>query len=146
MRGKLFLLLLVVFLVSGFTFSQQQTAPTAPDKLSRTEALGLIRTINTAEATANTSQQRYVSLETLLQNLAKLKSQYGIVLTNSDSATVKNYKLSLLVSEGGKHFKVSLQPQAGSCYSLFSDDSFVIYEGQPVGGNPTECFADEARK
>jgi hypothetical protein len=46
---------------------------------------------------------------------------------------VKNYKVSVVASADGKHFRVSLKPADNCGASFFVDESWLIYEGSMIG-------------
>jgi len=53
-----------------------------------------------------------------------------INVVDTHSATIKDYRLSVVPSADGQHFQLSLLTKSGCGYSLFTNESFVIYEAK----------------
>jgi hypothetical protein len=139
MRLKFAGILIALFVLCGGTvLFAQVNAPESSAKLSRAEALSLTRTLGTMEATAQAQVGSFLSLEQLFQpaQFKKLKDQ--VTLTDSCSGTVKDYKISVVVSADGKHFRVSLKSTEHCNGSFFVDESFIIYEGNAIGCDEKE--------
>ena len=105
------------------------------ERLGKAEALDTIRALNTAEVTEFMQHKAYLSLGQAIQNL-KWKNDLTIkhinVPSESLSAAVKDYQISLTVSADGKYYMVRLTPDstAPDCAAgWFSDPSGVIYSG-----------------
>jgi hypothetical protein len=129
--GICVILLAVVLLATGWV---NRSAQDSPNRLSQQQAVALVRTINTAEAETFFKTQSYASMEKLLQYRSFQEQQNLLVPTDAFSGTVKNYKLSLVASEDGKHYLVGLAPAEQKCdAALFSSESGVIYAAKPIG-------------
>jgi hypothetical protein len=104
----------------------------APDSVSPDDAVALIRLINIVQAEhIATRGTGFGSLEEVLNHRSFIRPENLKVAGNT--ATFKNYTLSLATAEDGKQFKVFLVPQSGCGRAYFSDDSFLIYEGRAFG-------------
>ena len=120
MKVKLLLVMFVLSGLTGITLSVAQTnSKESTDQLSQSEALGLIRRINTIEAEMKLKGQSYGSLEGLLKEPRFQQRQFAIDVDDSSSGSLKNYKMSVVVSADGQHYQVSLRPAQG-CVMLFS--------------------------
>ena len=53
--------------------------------------------------------------------------------SDSSSATVRDYQLTVVASPDGQHFQMSLVPKSGCGYSLFTNENWVIYEAKAMG-------------
>ncbi|MDT7602894.1 MAG: hypothetical protein QOF61_891 [Acidobacteriota bacterium] len=119
---------IIALLLGGLTLHAAQTASQQDAaRLSQRQALGLVRTFNTAEAMLKLNGGKYGSLEDLLKVNYMRRSEFA--MSDDFAAGVKDYKLSVVVSADGQHYQVSLRPEAGCGYALFSSDAAVIYEG-----------------
>jgi hypothetical protein len=49
------------------------------------------------------------------------------------TARFKDYSLMVIPSADRQHFQLSLVPKSGCGYSLFTNESFVIYEAKALG-------------
>ena len=132
MKLRIAPLLPALLFFGGLTLHVAQTGAQEPaDQLSPRQALGLMRTFNTAQAQAKFKTGRYDSLEGLLK--AGYLSPKQLAASDDSTAAVKNYKLALVVSADGLHYQVSLRPAQACGYSLFSSEAAVIYEGYGLG-------------
>jgi len=117
------------------------TPPQEPaEHLSQGEGYGLVRTVNTAEAEYLASRQSYGNLEEVLgQRMFHPPAAHISVPTAADafSGTVKDYKLTVIPSQGERHYSVSLVRADRLCGpAYFSDESAVIYTGVALGCPP----------
>ena len=105
------------------------------DQLSSRQALNLVRTMATVEATIKMKRSSYGSI----QDAIALGQSYGdfkdvaISSTDSSSATLKDYRISLVASADGQHFQISLRPISGCGVSFFTNESGPIYQGNALG-------------
>jgi len=128
------LAVVVVFVLAGVGMGIGRTIQqSAPDPLSASEALRIMRTLGTAEAESFLTEQKYMSVEQLVRHRAFSTRQPAIVLNDASSGTIKNYRLSVVVSSDDKHFTAALVPIEGCGTALFSDEAALIYQGQVLG-------------
>ena len=102
------------------------------DQLSSAEALRLVRSLSTIEAEKKNSEQSFVSLQKLLPRVMPRQLQ-EIQVVDTHTATIRGYKLTVVPSPDGQHFQLSLVPKSDCGYSLFTNESFVIYEAKALG-------------
>ena len=127
-----FATIFAALLLCGFTpHAAQTTAQPDAVLLSHGQALGLVRTFNTAQAMLKTTAGKYGSLEDLLKVNYLSRKQFA--MTDDFAAGVKDYKLAVVVSSDGQHYQVSLRPVLDCGYALFSSDAAIIYEGAGIG-------------
>lgn len=120
--------------LSGITIPIVKTHSQAlADQLSSNEALSLVRALSTTEAEKKATEQSFVSLQKLLQHRVMQRRLPEINVLDTHSATIRDYKLSVVPSADGQHFQLSLVPKSGCGYSLFTNESFVIYEAKALG-------------
>lgn len=114
------------------------------EQLSDREAVSLVRTANTAEATFRARANAFANLDKLVEQgffqrpnprSASYSPSILPTLVDATSGTVKDYKFSVVVSEDGNHYSISLMPtQPSGCrLSLFSNEAGVIYRGWALG-------------
>jgi hypothetical protein len=128
----LFLGMLAV--LSGITIPILQTRSQAmTNQLAASEAVNLVRLISTIEGEKKATEQSFVSLQKLLQHRVMQSRLREINIVDVDSATIKDYRLSVVPSADGQHFELSLVPKSGCGYSLFTNESFVIHEAKAPG-------------
>ena len=129
-----FIVVAVVSVISavGLTVGKAMQQPKSGE-LSSSDALRTMRAIDTAEANGFHSESNYLSLDQLVRQRLVSADKLGLVLSDSSSATMKNYKVSVVVSTDGKHFAAALVPNDGCGTALFSDESYLIYEGRVLG-------------
>lgn len=134
MKHQLLPTLAILAALSGITIPVLKTHSQAtPAQLSSTEALSLVRTLSTTEAETKATEQSFVSLEKLLQHRAMQRRLREIAVLDAHSATIRDYNLSVVPSSDGQHFQLSLAPKSGCGYSLFTNESLVIYEAKALG-------------
>jgi hypothetical protein len=102
------------------------------DQLSSKQALALVRTLSSTEATLKGMGSGYGSLKDALK-LGQLEKSFSIVAIDNSSATVKDYRISVAATADGKHFQISLHPASGCGVSFFTNESGVIYQGIALG-------------
>lgn len=108
-------------------------ALSAPEEtsLSEADAFGLVRTVNTAQAMSLMKDRAYPSLHELVQGGSL--QRFGPVMNGADSATIKDYQLTVIVSHDRQHYSAALIP-ANSCgLAIFSSDRAVIYRAKALG-------------
>ena len=134
MKIKLVLGVAVLFGLGGATLPLTRTnAQETAVQLTHKDALGLVRTVNTIQATKSVGGGRYGSLGDILRKDGSLPLQREIILSDDSSGSVRDYKLSVVVSGDGRRYQVSLRPAAGCGIAFFSGESGVIYEGRGLG-------------
>ena len=102
-------------------------------RLSSKEALSLIRTMNSIEHSFKMKSSSFGSLEDLIKFDPLDLTKPGIVLSDDNSGTLKDYQLSVVASSDGRHYQISLRPGSGCGASFFTNESGVIYQGQALG-------------
>ncbi len=134
MKPKLILTLAILASLSVVTIPVVKTRSQAmSNQLSSTEALSLVRALSTTEAEKKETEQSFVSLQKLLQHRVMQRRLQEINVLDAHSATIRDYRLSVVPSADGQHFQLSLVPKSGCGYSLFTNESFVIYEAKALG-------------
>jgi hypothetical protein len=103
------------------------------DKVASNEALMLVRLVWTIEAEKKSANNSFVSLEELLKHGAMQGRLREINVVDVHTARFKDYSLMVIPSADGQHFQLSLVPKSGCGYSLFTNESFVIYEAKALG-------------
>ena len=111
----------------------QQPAQNSTQSLSEDQVVMLVRRINTAEVEFRVYSHAYAGMRDLLHHRSLKNS--GIKLMDSSTGTVGNYRITVLVSQDGKHYSLALTPTfSGSCeFSLFSNESGIGYEAKAFG-------------
>jgi hypothetical protein len=134
MKPKLIVTLAILVTLSGVTIPVVGThSQGTPTQLSQTEALSLVRALSTTQAEKKVTDHTFASLEKLSQHRALQRRLEGSNLLDAHSASIKDYILSVVTSADGQHFQLSLAPKSGCGYSLFTNESFVIYEAKALG-------------
>jgi hypothetical protein len=134
MKPNLLVAIAILATLSVVTIPVVKThSQAASAQFSPAEALGLVRAISTAEAEKKATEHTFVSLETLYQHRGMQKRLEGISVLDANSAATNDYILSVVPSSDGQHFQLSLTPKSGCGYSLFTNESFVIYEAKALG-------------
>ena len=108
-----------------------------PDQLSKPEALGLMRTINSFQvAPFQGPRHQYVSLEELVAQPHEKAHELllsSILLKDSSTGTLKNYTVSIVVSTDGQHYVLEMLSSASCGLALFSNESGIIYTATSLG-------------
>jgi hypothetical protein len=98
----------------------------------------MARLINTAEAQYKFTNGRYADYSTLLHS-GQLKEtdghEFKISPRNLESETdpLPGYRLRLLIPSDASSYQLSIREKTADCgRGLFSDETGVIFEGQPV--------------
>ena len=102
-------------------------------RLSADDALHVVRAANTAELDVKLKTQQFVGLQTLLEHKIIKHTGASFNSQGGSSAMVANYQLSIVVSEGRDHYRLSMVPVEQCATAYFSDDSGVIYLGKALG-------------
>jgi hypothetical protein len=129
MKKSLHLIAILVF-VSALSIPVLSKRQEAGSMLSSKQALALIRTTNSTEHTIKFKNSSFGSLEEVMK-LSRLDRD--LVVNDSSSATVKDYRLAIVASPDGQHYQVSLRPVSGCAPAFFSDEAGVIYQGSGLG-------------
>jgi type II secretory pathway pseudopilin PulG len=101
-------------------------------RLSSKDALALVRSLNSRQATFKLSHSTYGSLQDVVM-LGHLDKSFSITSGDSSSATVNDYRVSIVVSSDGLHYQLSMHPDSGCGASFFTNESGVIYQGSALG-------------
>jgi len=124
------------------------------DQLSEDEAVGLVRTINTAQVgfESYSNPRRYASLKELIVMLDENSGKeqqvvYGansfkeLQLIDGSTGRLKNYTVSVVASTDGQHYILELINRSNCDSSFFSSDTGIIYTGTGLG-----CADEKASK
>lgn len=134
MKPKIMIVLAMLAVFSGITIPVLNSHSQAmTNQLTANEAMNLVRIISTIEGEMKATEQSFVSLQKVLQHRVMQSRLQGISVVDIDSATIKDYRLSVVPSADGQHFQLSLVPKSGCGYSLFTNETFVIYEAKALG-------------
>ena len=120
-------------LLIGIAVAPILSAQQMSSQLSEDQAVGLMRTINTAQMGWFSRHQTFANLSDLEQD--KLLSECEEILnsTGIDSASVEGYELKVLVPFDGRHYSTSLTPAHGCGVAMFSTDQGVIFRATALG-------------
>ncbi len=121
-------------------FAQEPSPDAEKAEQQKRHALcvGLVRVINTDEVTEVVTYGSYKSWENLLVHqpeyfnrwLAKSDSQQAMF---ADAPNIlPGYSLRLNIHADGKGYDLRLQDKTGKAWAAFSDESGVIWEGEPL--------------
>ena len=124
--------LTILVFVSALCIPALSERQEAGNTFSTKQALALIRATNSTEHTIRFKTSSFGSLEEVIK-LDQLDRDFGVVLNDSSSATVKDYRLAVVVASDGQHYQVSVRPGSGCAPGFFSNESGVIYQGTALG-------------
>jgi hypothetical protein len=100
----------------------------------------VMRVVNAAESAYRRNLKRFGSWQELydsgaLWDVQKAEDEWRKVAFAKGPEAVPGYRLSLVVSADGTAYSISLQDtdSNGCGFSLFSDQSGVLYQGAPLG-------------
>src|SRR5262245_3471468 len=79
-----------------------------PLELSSKDALRLMRTLATIEAEIKSADHSFAGLDKVLAHRSMSKEAKEISKSDSSSATIRDYQLSVVASPDGQHFQISL--------------------------------------
>jgi hypothetical protein len=100
--------------------------------VSENQALGIIRVVNTVQASFFVKRGTYVALQELAQD-GTFRGQATLQsMKDADSGTIGNYELTVVSSADGKHYSAALIP-ATCDVAVFSNDRAVIYKAKALG-------------
>jgi hypothetical protein len=110
---------------------------------SRLVGVNIVRLINTAELDYKYAHDRYANWDELYRSSAIVAAQRrsagatGVTLAPGPEV-VPGWVLTVIVSQDGKSYQLSLRNLADKqCrFSLFSDQSGLIYQGNVIGCEP----------
>ena len=121
--------------------SPSQSAQERPNEQDHTLALGLLRTINGAEAADFVEGGSYVSWDTLREKHSKYLDEWLATYYSHDSSlhfaglpqVLPGWQVRLNVHPDGKGYDVRVRDIArGPQYAAVSDESGVIWEAEPL--------------
>ena len=134
MKAKIVLTLAILASLSMITIPMVKSKSQAmPLELSSNDALVLMRSLATFEAEMKSAEHRFSSLDRLIEHRGMRIKSAEFSMSDSSSATIRDYQLSVVISPDGQHFQMSLVPTSGCGYSLFTNEAFVIYEAKAMG-------------
>jgi len=111
---------------------------TAPTDLPQSQALLILRSINSTQAEVLKTQKRFVALPQLVQeqvfSLPELQVVRGGAGLAPDGGPIPigSYSLRVDPSSTGKRYTVALTSGAPGAPSYFSNESGLIYEGKVI--------------
>lgn len=132
---KRFLLIPILTIAAALAVVAVPRLQESKDQLSSKQALNLVRTIASVEATIKIKRSSYGSIQDAIafgQSYGDFKD-VAISAADSSSATVKDYRISLVASADGQHFQISMRPISGCGVSFFTNEAGVIYQGSALG-------------
>jgi hypothetical protein len=130
-----------VLLVLILGTSTSQFAQERPDQQDHTLALGLLRTINGAEAADFAERGSYVSWDTLRERHSEYLDEWLATYYSHDSSlhfaalpeVLPGWQVRLNIHPDGKGYDVRVRDLArDSQYAAVSDESGVIWEAEPL--------------
>ena len=127
-----FLLITVLTIAAAIGVAGVPDRQDSQTQLSPKQALSLVRTLNSTEATIKWSRSNYGSLQDVIK-LGELGGTLSITAGDSSSATIKDYQLSVVLSSDSQHYQISVHPSRGCGPSFFTNESGVIYQGAALG-------------
>jgi hypothetical protein len=142
-KHRIILSTVLVVLALGIVppqFAQEPSPDAEKAEQQKRHALciGLVRTINTDEVTEVVKYGSYSSWENLLAHQPEFFNRW---LAKSDSQQARfadapdilpGYSLRLNVHVDGKGYDLRLRDTTGKAWAAFSDESGVIWEGEPL--------------
>lgn len=111
---------------------------TTPADLPRSQALLILRTVNSTQAEVLKTQKRYVALPALVQEQVFALPELQVVRGGAGLAPdggpipIGSYSLRVDPSSTGKRYTVALISAAAGATSYFSNESGLIYEAKPL--------------
>jgi len=134
MKPQLLVVLAILATLSVITMPLFKTNSQAlTDKTESNEVLSLVRLISTTEAETKTKRNGFVALEELMTHRAMKGRLQEISMVDSHTAIFRDYTLTVIPYADGQHYQLSLVPKSGCGYTVFTNDSFVIYEAKALG-------------
>lgn len=136
--STVFTVLVLGIVAPQFAQEPSADAEKAEQQKRRALGIGLVRTINTDEVTEVSEYGSYASWENLLAHqpeffnrwLAKSDSQQASFANPPD--ILPGYSLRLNVHADGKGHDLRLRETTGEAWAAFSDESGLIWEGEPL--------------
>ena len=112
---------------AALTLFAQNLAPISESGLG-----GVIRSVNTAQATWKSKHGTYAKLKDLAQDgpLAELKA---LKIGDGDTATIEGYQVRVVVSSDRDHYMTALTKENDCGVAMFSSESGVIYRAKAFG-------------
>lgn len=134
MKPQLLVVLAILATLSVITMPVFKTNSQAlTDKLESKEALSVVRLVATTEGEKKSAGNSFVTLPELMTHPAMRGRHEEFSMVDSHTATFRNYTLTVIPSADGQHFQLSLVPKSGCGYTLFTNETFVIYESKVPG-------------
>ena len=101
--------------------------------LAEDQMAGIVRTINACQMSWAARYKGFATLRDLKHG--KYLNECGVTINydGSDSATVEDYDLRIIVSADGRHYSTSLTPTTGCGISMFSNELGIIYRATAFG-------------
>lgn len=140
MNRVLMLSAVIALMLSGAMAAGGSDEKAAPNE-TRTQALGTIRLINTAEVSFRRSAQVYGSFAELVskgtlketaQMNSYLVSAYGRLDLQNPAEPLREFTLAMVVAPDGSAYKLSLVEKKNCGAAFFTDESGIIYEGKAL--------------
>jgi hypothetical protein len=132
MRNRIAILVCVAVGVVGcvvLAAAQQEAA----QAVSRQDGVRQMRAINSVEADIRGTSARFGSLADVVTSSGFSAGPVGDpVREDNDSALVRNHRITMLRSQDGSRYQVSIVPTSGSGLAFFSDQNGVIFVGEAL--------------
>jgi hypothetical protein len=145
----------ILLLLSGLFGSIVATAarphpPEKADALPPWQALGAMRTINTFQAVAfQEPGHQYLSLDELVsqshRNVEHEQWLTTLPLLDSSAGTLKNYRVSVVVSPDRQHYAAQLIGSSSCGLAVFSNESGIIYTVRGMGCPQEKPLEEESK-
>lgn len=103
----------------------------ASSELSRQEGIRVMRAINTMEAQIRATGTGYGSLQEVITHAGFSAGPAGDpTREDSDSALIRNHRMTLLRSQDGTRYQVSIVPTSTAGLAFFSGQNGTIFVGE----------------
>jgi len=125
-------------MVLSVALSSSLDSATEKEPLSKSQALEIVRALNTAELDILLKTKNYAPLDSVVKGLREKPAGLAEFVdnsSNSSSGKIRDYQVSIITSSDGKHYKLALTPLEDSpacAVAFFSDESGVIYLGTAI--------------
>jgi hypothetical protein len=101
--------------------------------ISESELSGVIRSVNTAQATWKSKHGTYTKLQDLGQEEPLAHLKVPLKIRDGDTATIEDYQVRVVVSSDRDRYMTSLTKEDGCGVAMFSNESGVIYRAKAFG-------------
>jgi len=134
MTGSLLVLGAMLLFLVGHETGRAQTGE---QTLSRSEAVQIMRALNTAEADSIALSKHGLTMETVQEHrfVKQLDPQIGLsTRAGSDSALVKGHEVRLLLAQDQLHYTITIRSLGQSeCPTIYmTNETGIMYTGVPA--------------